>query len=264
MIISHKHKFIFVRTKKVGSTSIEIALSKYCDNSDILTPVVGGVKRRRELGFTSACNFNKSFKETTLKEVLASLLMRNINTSYYRRLRTKYQGHMPANKIRENIGEKIWKEYLKFTIVRNPFDKLVSHYYFLNWFKIKHPHKKKYSPDNFSFMNLDEKTSGHQSRFKIFIRDNPHLIRENWELYTENNEVLVDNFIRFENFEIDLKRISEKIGLPENAFNIMKDMHAKKNIRPKQSPYQDIIDVEAKEIIKYFAKEEIELFDYKF
>jgi len=140
---------------------------------------------------------------------------------------------MPANKIRENIGEKIWKDYFKFTIVRNPFDKLVSHYYFLNWFKINKPNKKKNSPDNFSFMNLDEKASGHLSRFKIFIRDNPHLIRENWELYTENDVVLVDDFVRFENFEIDLQRISEKIGLPENVFNVMKKINAKKKYTAK-------------------------------
>jgi len=38
----------------------------------------------------------------------------------------------------------------------------------------------------------------------------------------------------------------------------------KKNIRPKQLSYKDIIDVEVKDIIKYFSKKEIELFDYKF
>ena len=39
MILSHKHKFIFLKTKKTASTSLEIALSKICGKDDIVTPV---------------------------------------------------------------------------------------------------------------------------------------------------------------------------------------------------------------------------------
>jgi hypothetical protein len=38
MIISHKHKFIFFKTKKTAGTSIEIALSKYRGPDDVITP----------------------------------------------------------------------------------------------------------------------------------------------------------------------------------------------------------------------------------
>ena len=39
MIISHKHKFIFIKTFKVSGTSMEIALSRYTGKKDILTPL---------------------------------------------------------------------------------------------------------------------------------------------------------------------------------------------------------------------------------
>ena len=39
MIISHKFKFIFIKTLKTAGTSIEISLSKYCSEYDILTPI---------------------------------------------------------------------------------------------------------------------------------------------------------------------------------------------------------------------------------
>jgi hypothetical protein len=39
MIVSHKHKFIFLKTKKTAGTSIELALSPFCGDSDILVPL---------------------------------------------------------------------------------------------------------------------------------------------------------------------------------------------------------------------------------
>ena len=39
MIISHKHKFIFLKVQKTAGTSMEIALSEHCGAGDILTPL---------------------------------------------------------------------------------------------------------------------------------------------------------------------------------------------------------------------------------
>ena len=38
MIISHKHKFIFIKTRKTAGTSIELFLSRFCGPEDIITP----------------------------------------------------------------------------------------------------------------------------------------------------------------------------------------------------------------------------------
>ena len=38
MIISHEHKFIFLKTKKTAGTAIEAALSELCGASDVITP----------------------------------------------------------------------------------------------------------------------------------------------------------------------------------------------------------------------------------
>ena len=39
MIVSHAHKFIFLKTKKTAGTSIELALSTLCGDEDVITPL---------------------------------------------------------------------------------------------------------------------------------------------------------------------------------------------------------------------------------
>ena len=44
-----------------------------------------------------------------------------------------WHDHMPARKILRLVGPEVWNGYFKFGVIRNPFSKVVSHF----WFKIK-------------------------------------------------------------------------------------------------------------------------------
>jgi len=90
MIISHKHKFIFLKTKKTAGSSLEKILMKYAGPDDICT----GSER-----------------------------------DHTPRVNTKIvDGHIPASKIRQMFPDE-WGSYFKFTIERNPWDFFVSRFY---------------------------------------------------------------------------------------------------------------------------------------
>lgn len=93
MIISHKHKFIFVKTVKTAGTSIEIFLSQHCGPLDVVTPIIPHVE------------------------------------PHFARNHAGYFNHMPAHAIRDRIGLDIWNSYFKFCVERNPWEKTLSYYH---------------------------------------------------------------------------------------------------------------------------------------
>src|SRR5262245_66480011 len=56
MIVSHAHKFIFLKTKKTAGTSIELALSELCGPDDVITPLAEVDEAQRD-GKRSAQNW---------------------------------------------------------------------------------------------------------------------------------------------------------------------------------------------------------------
>ena len=102
MLLSHTHKFIFIKTLKTAGTSIEVELSKLMSDEDIVTPI-----RPQEIGHIPR-NFEWDHTETPPVK--------------------KFYNHMTAMDIKRKIGDEIFNNYFKFCIEREPVDKCISHY----------------------------------------------------------------------------------------------------------------------------------------
>ena len=97
---------------------------------------------------------------------------------------------MKAKDIRKKVGKKIWNKYFKFSIDRNPYDKIISFMYFANRFKkIKNIQKEIQKTIN----------------LKKYI---------NYPIYTEKKKVILDYIINYENLRNNIKNVENKIRIP--------------------------------------------------
>ena len=231
MIVSHKHKFIFIKTAKTAGTSIEIALSKICGPKDIITPISpDDEKYRKNLGFRTKQNFYIPISKYSKKDILFAL---------YRRKRLKFYNHMGAEQIRRYIDDKHWNSYFKFAFERNPYDRLVSAYWFFGG------DKRFSSIENFTKSVMAAKLS-------IW----------GFESYTQNSKVVVDEVYKYEELNEAMIDISKKIGL-KHPLELPKKK-ARGNFRKDKRHYRNILLETEKKWVEKVCAREIAFWGYRY
>lgn len=228
MIISHKHKFIFIKTAKTAGTSIEIFLSKHCGENDIVTPFgapAEGHVPRNYKGLWNPIPEMLLSKGRDRLRVLSRLLKRR-----------KFYNHIAAKFVRTMVPKDIWNGYFKFCVDRNPWDKTLSHYHMIKQWK------------------------GGQLSFERYIRRGKFAL--NFPMYTDSRgNLLVDRVVKYESLTAELAQIFQQLGIP---FEGSLGVKAKSEYRKDRTPYQQVFKDDQRKIIERAFRREIEMHGYDF
>jgi hypothetical protein len=229
MIVSHRHKFIFLKTRKTAGTSIEVALSSLCGPEDIITVIRQEDEQvRQQLGYPGPQNDMVPLKRYGRRE------WRRLLT---KRRRTKLYNHIPAQEARAYLGSRVWDSYFKFCFERNPWDRSVSAYFF-----------RKYQ------------ISDPDLSFAAFLRQQRPRTLSNYGIYTIDSRLAVDFIGRFENLSTDFAKALASVGINDR----IELPRLKAKSRTDRRPYRELLTPEQQQYIAEHCREEIALLEYRF
>src|SRR5262245_520719 len=123
MIISHEHKFIFIKTKKTAGTAIEAALSELCGPLDVITPYREESEADRKGQPPQNYRIEHPLKP---KRALWQTLLGRPERYYHPGV--GFCERIPAWRVRDYVDGDVWRSYFKLAFDRNPWDRPVSCY----------------------------------------------------------------------------------------------------------------------------------------
>lgn len=229
MILSHAHRFIYVKTYKTASTSIESALAAVCGPEDVITPASDQLMQTRE--GERAQNWRLDHPLVPPRPLWRRLLGRP-ERRYHQSV--GFYEHMPASRIRDYVGEQVWRDYYKFSFERNPWDRQVSWYYYKTKSKEQRP------------------------SFDKFLADRRRAYVENYDLYSLDGRVALDFVGQYETLVEDFGTAVAAIGLPAVTL-------PRTNVSPDQGrDYRRFYRDETRDRMADWYAREIEAFGYAF
>ncbi len=244
MIIGHRHRFIFIKTRKTAGSSVEIALSRICGEGDVVTPLIerlGEEEQRRAEGGYGPAGYEKSVGEHRGFKEWKRLL-------FYGRRSPRFGEHATAAEIRDRVGPEVWDRYYKFSLERNPWDRAVSRYY---WQKYRWERKPRKEP----FPGIDE-------YLRWLEQEKPHWI-SNWSHYAIGDDLAVDGMLFYETLSADLATLAERLGVAAEQIALPR-ARAKGGYRSDRRHYTEVLGSDERERVARLCAREIEAFGYTF
>jgi hypothetical protein len=225
MIISHRHKFIFVKTRKTAGTSVQEAVASICGPEDIVTPT----------GITEGSYQPRHFRGVPTPFLYLRQDPRRHRTSrilYWAWSCTRIHDHMFLDELLALPEARAWRGYFKFTVERNPWDKVVSRYF---WKYRERPQR----PEFERFVQKDR-------------------LNSDFNMYSLDGKPQMDYVCRYESLNEGLAEVSRIIGV-----KIPSLAHQNVSTRGSRDYRQLYNDTTREQVARHFARE-IALFGYKF
>lgn len=224
MIISFTKKFIFFRPKKVGSTTIEYFLSKNLRHPDIwITDKIEDEYFYKKKKIRSNYKHYTGEKKLKVNKIIKNILiivknilgkkyqLENLFCSTYDDLNT----HSNFQELFNIIEKKSLKNFIIISVIRDPFEQIISYAYHKAWQK---------------GIKLNSKNE-HQIINEIIINNHKKFFSENKKYLNYPNYIKKKYFIKLENLSKDLKKISKILNID---FNMPQNLKLRSNLRNKK------------------------------
>lgn len=235
MIISKKHKFIFLKSSRVSGTTMQFGLSTQCHEEDLISfnsnfnKIKVKVKKKFNIKNPNFFVTNIFFFPRFILKSNSSFLLKKLSSFYLKYLKSE---HIEANKVKKLLNKSDFKKYFKFTIVRNPYDQFESYFY----------HSK----------SIDFKNFCKRNAVKFFSKEK--------KIISINNKLVVDKVLKYEDGFKNIMFLKKKFNFDNNFSNYYKNNKINFiNKRFKKNLYDD----ETKNIIFNSAKFFFHKFKYK-
>ncbi len=192
--------------------------------------------------------------ELTNREIFFVHINKTAGSSIEQGLGLKFQ-HKTATEFRDEVGAEQWHKGFSFSFVRNPWDKVVSHYH---W-RIK-TNQTNLGMHTISFLEWVERTYGEQDPIyydkpKMFMPQS-HWLKASHSSSSE--ELIVDYIGKFETLQKDFEYVCSIVKLADSA----ELPHLKASERQKS--YIEYYTPKTVNIIAQWFAEDIERFGYQF
>src|SRR4051794_15651135 len=222
MIVSHEHGFVFLKTRKTAGTSIEVFLAKLAGPDAIVTPVGPPVEGHEPR------NYHDPYRRVRFRirtpEERASLLKPSDDKTFF--------NHMSASTVREQLGAKRWNSYFKFCFERDPWEKVMSYYYF-------------------------RKGNGLDASFRDFVMKAG--LPTDFGIYARRGRIAVDYVGQFRSLQDDLAHALRQIGI-DTPVSLTRE---KAGIRPNAASADDLFTPELDQKVASVFRREIAAFEYE-
>jgi hypothetical protein len=249
-IISHQHRFIFLRTRKTASSSVFASSARYAGPEDHIAHVP---EARSKYGIQPQNNLRPSSSLSMTEGIRAgqAWLLDHLKPDAKRRPRLErflevVPEHMTAAEVSRFLPREQWDSYYKFCFERNPFDRIIS-----LWSWRQHSYGQTIPLDQF-IDAIESSDRKEQKRLGVSHWDN-------WSIYSIGGEIAVDRVYQYEALTDGLANATRVIGLPFDGWlPSLKKGHRKDGARD----FRALLSENQRERLRRVFSREMQAFGY--
>ena len=150
------------------------------------------------------------------------------------------------------IGKRKFNKYFKFTIARNPWDRIVSYFWWKDGGLVGENHRQ--NVDSLCKMNFD----GYEFKehFARFVGNYKHFNEPFY--FNEEGEKIMDFYMKYERIATDYKKLCRKLKIPHEPLRQLGKFPFKK----KNEKYWKYYNHESGSVVSWRHRKTIEMFNY--